>query len=118
MAFISHNYNDIHIINPSTGEPKGNFNMSMKLTRTHTLIKKNFGEIIVVLLNFGGILKLEVDRKFVSYTPQYISFRFPGETIIDGKRSMGDMQMHFVEIGKNRVKIFLVDLYFLLIFRE
>jgi len=94
--------------------PKGNFNMSMKLTRTHTLIKKNFGEIIVVLLNFGGILKLEVDNKFVLYTPQYISFRFPGETIIDGKRSMGDMQMHFAEIGKNRVikllKIYLIFL--------
>lgn len=96
----------INYATASVKKPKGNFNMSMKLTRTHTLIKKNFGEIIVVFLNFGGILKLEVDRKAVLYTPQYLSFRFPGETIIDGKRSMGDMQMHFAEISKNRVRIF------------
>jgi hypothetical protein len=87
----------------SAKKPSGRFNLSMKLTRTHTLIKKNFGEIIVVLLNFGGILKLEINNRFTLYTPQYISFRFPGETIIDGKRSMGDMQIHFAELGKNRV---------------
>jgi len=86
----------------SAKRPYGNFNMSMKLTRTHTLIKKNFGEIIIVLLNFGGILKLEIDKRFSLFTPQYISFRFPGETIIDGRRSMGDMQIHFAELGKNR----------------
>merc|ERR1712032_1465099 len=53
----------------SAKRPYGNFNMSMKLTRTHTLIKKNFGEIIIVLLNFGGILKLEIDKRFSLFTP-------------------------------------------------
>jgi hypothetical protein len=89
----------------SVKKPKNNFNMSVKLMPTHTLIKKNFGEIIVVFLNFSGILKLEVDNKSVLYTPQYISFRFPGETMIDGRRSLGDMQMHFAEIAPNRVFI-------------
>jgi hypothetical protein len=80
-----------------------NFGVSIKFMPTHTLIKKNFGELIVVFLNFAGILKLEVQKKFVLYTPQYISFRFPGETIIDGSRSMGDMQLHLAEISENRV---------------
>jgi hypothetical protein len=93
-------------INYSTSYAKkatGNFVMSMKLTPTHTLIKKNFGELIIVFLNFAGILKLEVENQYSLYTPQYISFRFPGETIIDGVRSLGDMQIHFAEISKNRV---------------
>jgi len=92
----------INIASAAVKKPKSHFDMAMNLKEVHTLVKKNFGEIIVVFLNFGGILKLEVDRKAVLYTPQYLSFRFPGETIIDGKRSMGDMQMHFAEISKNR----------------
>jgi len=80
------------------------FSMSMHLTNVHTLIKRNFGELIVVLLNFGGVLKIDIENTFLLYTPQYITFRFPGETIIDGVRSMGDIQIHFVELSDKRVK--------------
>jgi hypothetical protein len=93
-------------INISTNYAKKaytNFQMDMKLAPTHALIKRNFGELIIVFLNFAGVLKLEVHDKYISYTPQYISFRFPGETIIDGARSLGDMQIHFAELAKNRV---------------
>jgi hypothetical protein len=93
-------------------KPGKSFSMSMQLTKVHTLIKKNFGEIIIVFLNFAGILKLDIDNTFLLFTPQYISFRFPGETIIDGVRSMGDMQIHFVELSKNRVNIFFLLISF------
>ena len=93
----------IDYITPLAKKLGKNFSFSMKLTKTHTLIKKNFGEIIVVFLNFAGLLKLEIENRFVLFTPQYMSFRFPGETIMNGKRSMGDMQLHFAELGSNRV---------------
>jgi len=79
------------------------FNLSMHLTEVHTLVKKNFGEIIVVFLNFGGVLKIAVDNTYLMFTPQYMSFRFPGETIIDGNRSMGDIQIHFAEVNLKTV---------------
>jgi len=90
--------------------PGKSFSMSMHLTDVHTLIKRNFGELIIVMLNFGGILKIDIDNTFLLFTPQYISFRFPGETIIDGVRSMGDMQIHFVELSDKRVDIFFIFL--------
>jgi hypothetical protein len=93
----------IDYITPLANKLKKNFSFSMKLKKTHTLIKKNFGEIIVVFLNFAGLLKLEIDSRYILFTPQYMSFRFPGETIMDGRRSMGDMQLHFSELGSNRV---------------
>ena len=76
----------------------------MHLTDVHTLVKKNFNEIIVTFLNFAGIMKLTVDGTYLLYTPQFMSFRFPGESIIDGKRSMGDILLNFAEISSERVR--------------
>lgn len=80
------------------------FGISMHLTDVHTLVKKNFNEIIVTFLNFAGIMKLTVDGTYLLYTPQFMSFRFPGESIIDGKRSMGDILLNFAEISSERVR--------------
>lgn len=91
---------------------KKSFQFSMQLKKTHTLVKKNFGELIVVFLNFAGVLKLSIEGGFIMYTPQYMSFRFPGETIINGKRSQGDIQIHFQEMASMRVN----NLFFLLNF--
>ena len=88
------------------------FGMDMHLTDVHTLVKKNFNEIIVTFLNFAGILKLAVDGTYIMYTPQYMSFRFPGESIIDGKRSMGDIQINFAEMSSERVNYIRIYLFF------
>jgi len=104
----------INIATSSIKKPKTHFDMAMNLKQVHTLIKKNFGEIIVVFRNFGGVLKLTVDGAYLNFTPQYMSFRFPGETIIDGKRSEGDIQLHFAEM-KRKTPVF-IYLFFLLFF--
>jgi len=78
------------------------FGISMHLSDVHTLVKKNFNEVIVTFLNFAGVLKLTVDSTYILYTPQFMSFRFPGETIINGKRSHGDILIHFAELSSER----------------
>jgi len=93
----------INITKKDIKKSESRFSLAMQLTEVHTLIKKNFGEIIVVFLNFGGVLKIAIENTYLMFTPQYMSFRFPGETIIDGKRSMGDVQIHFAEINSKTV---------------
>lgn len=108
----------------SLKKTRDHFNVSMKLLPSNTLIKKSFGEIIVVFLNFAGVLKLEVQGKYVVYTPKFVSFRFPGEVIIDGQRSMGDMQVHFTEINhqviyiNNNINNIKINKKFILFFRK
>ena len=96
----------INISTSAVQKPKTHFDMSMNLKEVNTLIKKNFGEVIVVFRNFGGVLKLSSVGGYLNYTPQYMSFRFPGETIIDGKRSEGDLQLHFAELTEKSPVIF------------
>jgi len=79
-----------------------NFGISMHLTDVQTLVKKNFNEIIVTFLKFGGVLKLTVENTYLLFTPQFMSFRFPGESIVDGKRSQGDILLHFAELSSER----------------
>ncbi len=80
-----------------------NFGIAMHLTDVQTLVKKNFNEIIVTFLKFGGVLKLTVENTYLLFTPQYMSFRFPGESIVDGRRSQGDILLHFAELSSERV---------------
>lgn len=103
----------INISTSAVNKPKSHFDMAMNLKPTHVKVKKNFKEIIVVFTNFAGILKLSSNGSYLNYTPQYMSFRFPGETIIDGKRSQGDIQLHFAEMTeKTPVYILLILFYF------
>lgn len=81
-----------------------NFGIAMHLTDVQTLVKKNFNEIIVTFLKFGGVLKLTVENTYLLFTPQFMSFRFPGESIVDGKRSKGDIILNFAELSHERVK--------------
>ena len=105
----------LDISSSAVKKPKSHFDMAMNLKPVHTLVKKNFGEIVVVFRNFGGVLKLTVDGAYLNFTPQYMSFRFPGETIVDGKRSQGDIQLHFVEM-KRKTPVFIYYLLFIFLF--
>ena len=102
----------IDISSSSVKKPKTHFDMGMNLKESFTLVKKNFGEVIVVFTNFAGVLKLSVGGNYLNFTPQYMSFRFPGESIIDGKRSEGDIQLHFVEM-KNKVPVRIYFIFFI-----
>lgn len=97
----------INIVKSEIKKPEANFNVGMHLTDVHTLIKRNFGEIIVVFLNFGGVLKLTVDNTYLLFTPQYMTFRFPGESVINGQRFDGEIRLHFAELSDQRVKFHL-----------
>ena len=48
-------------------------------------------------------MKLEIENRFVLFTPQYMSFRFPGEHTYEGKRYMGEIVLHLVEMSSQRV---------------
>lgn len=80
-----------------------NFSLSFHLTQVNTIIKKNQPEIMVGFLNFGGLIKLNIENTFILYTPQYMSFRFPGENLFDGERYDGEIQLHLAEVSSQRV---------------
>jgi hypothetical protein len=98
----------IDILTNNAKEPDPKFRIQMHLTDVHTLIKKNFKEVIVTFIKFGGIMKLTIEGTYTLYTPQYMSFRFPGETIINGKRSEGDILLNFAELSSERVKFIIL----------
>ena len=96
----------ININRKDAVQTETNFDISMHLTDVQTLVKKNFNEIIVTFLKFGGVMKLTVEGTYLLFTPQFMSFRFPGESIVDGKRSQGDILLHFAELSSERVRFY------------
>lgn len=78
---------------------------------TKTLIKKKSNEIKVNFLNFSGIFSINLSKKNFYFQAKNISFRFPGEHSINGKRPLGEILLHFNEMNPNRV----INYYFYLI---
>ncbi len=72
------------------------------LNPVHTLIKRNGLEVIVTFTNFAGVIQIVVDNTYLAFTPVYMSFRFPGEHLIDGKRPFGEILIHCSEMSKQR----------------
>jgi hypothetical protein len=99
----THMQSPINVKSTKVTTPETHFSVSFHFSDVHTLIKKNFDEVIVTFLNFGGIMKLAIDNTYVIYTPQFMSFRFPGESIIDGERFGGEIQLHLAELSSQRV---------------
>lgn len=92
-------------IKTPTVEKIVNANLSMKFADVHMVIKKNYDELIVGFLNMAGVLKISVEGTYLLFTPQYMSFRFPGEHLFDGERADGEILIHFQEISTQRVII-------------
>ena len=67
------------------------------------MIKRNQKEIIATFMNFGGALQLSIGGTYALFTPTYMSFRFPGEHLFEGRRYMGEIVIHMVEITPQRV---------------
>ena len=92
----------ININKVSTLKSSVNFSVSHHLNPVHTLIKRNFKEVIVAFMNFGGLIQISIDNTFLLFTPVYMSFRFPGEHLFDGVRHHGEILLHFTELSSQR----------------
>ncbi len=84
-------------------KPSKDFNISYNFLPVYTIIKKNQNEIITSFMNFGGTVKIEIDGIYLLFTPTYMSFRFPGEHLFEGKRYMGEIIIHLTEMSSQRV---------------
>jgi carbonic anhydrase len=79
-----------------------NFTISHHLLSVHTLIKRNEKEVIVAFMNFGGLFQISIDNSYLLFTPVYLSFRFPGEHLVDSGRKLGEILIHFAELSTQR----------------
>jgi carbonic anhydrase len=93
----------INIIPSKATKAQGvNFTISYHLLPVHTLIKRNEKEIIVAFMNFAGLFQVSIDNSYLLFTPVYMSFRFPGEHLLNAKRQMGEILIHFAELSTQR----------------
>jgi len=77
------------------GQP--NFSFSYALLNTHVKIVRRYSELVIKFKNDPGVLALTYQEKKITYIPKYISFRFPGDHNILGKRYDGEMILHCEE---------------------
>ena len=98
----------VNIMKSSIKKPSGSFNISYSFLPVFTMIKRNQKEIIATFMNFGGIVQVSIGGVYSIFTPTHMSFRFPGEHVFEGKRYMGELILHLVEIASQRVKIFIL----------
>jgi hypothetical protein len=68
-------------------------------------IEKRYGEAIIKFLNNPGLITISKGNNNLIYMPKYISFRFPGEHSILGKKFDGEMLIHCKEINPDKVHI-------------
>merc|ERR1712032_1608262 len=78
------------------------FNVAYNFLPVYTMMKRNEKEIIATFMNFGGTVQLSIGGTFVLFTPTYMSFRFPGEHMFEGRRYMGEIILHLVEMSSQR----------------
>lgn len=89
--------------NVSSGKKSNTkFEIDYHFEEVHTLVKKHENELVVHFLNNAGLLRFTVDNTYLVYQPQYMSFRFPGEHLYNGKRYPGEVQVFFTELNPNK----------------
>lgn len=78
------------------------YGIEYQFDEVHTLIRKHYNELHIHFTESAGVLKLWVDNQALIYQPQYMSFRFPGEHLYNGKRYPGEVLIHLTEMNPNR----------------
>jgi carbonic anhydrase len=76
----------------------GSLKINYDFKEAKTVIKKIGSEIKVFFQDYAGMLVFSTGSNELNYQIESISFRFPGEHTIDGKRPMGDMLVNFTEM--------------------
>ena len=84
----------------STEQTPG-FKIKYNLLNSNIKIERNFNEIVIKFLNDPGLIMIEYEKRKIIYQPSFISFRFPGEHSILGKRYSGDMLINCVEVSND-----------------
>lgn len=84
-------------------KPGDGFGIKYNFLPVYTMMKRNQHEIITTFMNFAGILSINIHGVYTNYTPTYMSYRFPGEHTFEGKRFMGEIIIHLVELASQRV---------------
>ena len=82
----------------STSQVPG-FTIKYNLLNTHIEVVRRFNEIVIQFKNDPGLMMIEYEEKRIVFKPTYISFRFPGEHSLLGKRYSGDMLIHCDEVS-------------------
>ena len=100
----------INLLKSNVKKASTGFTISYNFLPVYTMMKRNQKEIIATFMNFGGTVQLAIGGTYVLFTPTYMSFRFPGEHLFEGKRYMGEIVIHLVEMSNQRVNLF----YFIL----
>lgn len=95
------------IVQGKKGEEAYIFGVNHHLLPVSTMIKRNFKEVIVAFMNYGGLFQVTIDNTYLLFTPVYMSFKFPGEHLINGERPMGELVLNFAEMSTQRVNIYL-----------
>ena len=70
-------------------------------------VERSFEEHIVIFKNDAGLIKVNSNNVDLLFKPKFISFRFPGEHIINGKRFGAEILIHCDEIHPDEVRKFL-----------
>ena len=68
-------------------------------------IERMFEEHIVKFKNDPGLIKVNSGNNNLFFKPKYMSFRFPGEHLINGKRFGAEILIHCDEIHPDDVII-------------
>jgi hypothetical protein len=77
--------------------------VNYQFDKSQTSIQKNSVEIKASFKNNAGVFSYEVGGKSINYQVESLSFRFPGEHTIDGRRYPGEVLIHMGELNANTV---------------
>jgi carbonic anhydrase len=81
----------INIITSQAEKLDKSFAFDYRMDDSEVVVKKGKADVVTTFLKFPGMFNLAAQGNKLSYMPVSVNYRFPGETIIDGKRSEGDI---------------------------
>ena len=77
--------------------------MEVNFLEVLVVVKRKFEEYIVKFKHDPGLIKISLGEINLIFRPNYISFRFPGEHVVNGKRYEGEILINCDEIHPDPV---------------
>lgn len=78
------------------------FAISYNFYDVFPIISRRFNEAIVKFSNHPGMFKISLNNNLLLFKPKFISFRFPGEHSMSGKKFNGEMLLHLRELNPDK----------------